>query len=83
MISFDEQTGKFELKGTGEDIAKAYIGITCAIGRTMLEAGVEVSTMRSSLSTLAAQGITFADKPENEEKPKNIIDFVTGGEDNV
>ena len=39
MISFDSKDGHYEFKGTGDDIAKDYIGLTIALGRTMLKAG--------------------------------------------
>lgn len=82
MISFDSKDGgRYEFKGTGDDIAKDYIGLTVALGRTMLEAGTPLSATRSVISTLCAQGLTLMEMPEPEKaEGNNIINFVTGGE---
>lgn len=82
MISFDSQAGgRYEFKGTGDDIAKDYIGLTVALGRTMIEAGTPLSATRSAISTLCAQGLTLMEMPEKKEETTNkIIDFATGGE---
>ena len=81
MISFDSKDGRYEFRGTGDDIAKDYIGLTVALGRTMLEGGTPLPVTRSTLSTLAAQGITLIEMPQPEKTEGNkLIDFVTGGE---
>lgn len=80
MISFDSKAGgRYEFKGTGEDLNKDYIGITIALGRLMRDAGVPFPTVRETLSTLAAQGITLVEMPEKpEEAPNKIVDFAKG-----
>ena len=84
MISFDSKDGHYEFKGTGEDIAKDYIGLTVALGRTMLEAGTPLPATRSTISTLCAQGITLIEMPEKQEEPTNkIVDFAKGGNEDV
>ena len=82
MINFDSQAGgRYECKGTGEDLSKDYIGITIALGRSMLDSGVPLPKVRETLSTLAAQGITLIEMPQPEKTEGNkLIDFVTGGE---
>ena len=82
MISFDSKAGgRYEFKGTGEDLAKDYIGITVALGRTILDNGTPLSEVRETLSRLAAQGIILVEmsQPEKkEETPNKIVDFVKG-----
>lgn len=79
MISFDSKDGHYEFKGTGDDIAKDYIGLTVALGRSMLDSGVPLTKVRETMSTLAAQGITLIEMPEKkEENPNNIVDFAKG-----
>ncbi len=80
MISFDSQAGgRYEFKGTGEDLSKDYIGITIALGRSMRQSGVPLSKVRESISTLCAQGIALIDMPEKpEEAPNKIVDFAKG-----
>ena len=84
MISFDSKDGHYEFKGTGDDIAKDYIGLTVALGRTMLEGGVTLPATRSAISTLCAQGITLIEMPEKQEEPTNkIVDFAKGENEDV
>ena len=80
MINFDSQAGgRYELKGTGEDLSKDYIGITIALGRSMLDIGVPLSKVYETMSTLAAQGIALIEMPEKkEEAPNKIVDFAKG-----
>lgn len=82
MISFDSQAGgRYEFKGTGEDLSKDYIGITIALGRSMRDSGIPLPKVRETISTLCAQGITLIEMPEPEKaEGNNLIDFVTGGE---
>ena len=84
MISFDSKAGgRYELNGSGEDLAKDYIGITIALGRSMIDSGVPLPEVRETMSTLAAQGITLIEMPQPEKKEEStnkLIDFVTGGE---
>lgn len=85
MISFDSKdNGRYELKGTGEDLSKDYIGITIALGRSMRQAGVPLTKVRESISTLCAQGITLIEMPEKQEEPTNkIVDFAKGDNEDV
>lgn len=85
MITFDSKdNGRYEFKGTGEDLSKDYIGITIALGRSMREAGIPLQKVRESLSTLCAQGITLIEMPEKKEEPVNkIIDFAKGENEDV
>ena len=80
MISFDSKAGgRYEFKGTGEDLSKDYIGITIALGRSMRDSGLPFPKVRETLSTLAAQGITLIEMPEKkEETPNKIVDFAKG-----
>ena len=80
MISFDSKAGgRYEFRGTGEDLSKDYIGITIALGRSMLDSGVPLQKVRETMSTLAAQGITLIEMPEKkEETPNKIVDFAKG-----
>ena len=82
MISFDSKAGgRYEFRGTGEDLSKDYIGITIALGRLMLDNGAPLTKVRETMSTLAAQGITLIEMPENEKKeetPNKIVDFAKG-----
>lgn len=79
MISFDSKDGHYEFKGTGDDIAKDYIGLTVSLGRTILDSGVPLPKVRETMSTLAAQGITLIEMPEKQEEPTNkIVDFAKG-----
>ena len=85
MISFDSKAGgRYEFKGTGEDLSKDYIGVTIALGRSMLDSGVPLQKVRETMSTLAAQGITLIEMPEKQEEPTNkITDFAKGGNEDV
>lgn len=87
MISFDSKDGRYEFSGTGDDIAKDYIGLTVALGRTMLEGGIPLPVTRSTLSTLAAQGITLIEmcdsKKQEPETGNKIVDFVKGDASDV
>lgn len=80
MINFDSKAGgRYEFKGTGEDLSKDYIGVTIALGRSMLDSGVPLPKVRETMSTLAAQGITLIEMPEKpEEAPNKIVDFAKG-----
>ena len=82
MISFDSKAGgRYEFKGPGEDLSRDYIGVTIALGRSMLDSGVPLPKVRETMSTLAAQGITLIEMPEPEKAEGNkLIDFATGGE---
>lgn len=82
MISFDSKAGgRYEFNGTGEDLSKDYIGITIALGRSMIDSGIPLPKVRETLSTLAAQGITLIEMSQPEKAEGNkLIDFVTGGE---
>lgn len=81
MISFDSKDGHYEFKGTGDDIAKDYIGLTVALGRTLLDGGCPLPVARKTISTLCAQGMTLIEFPAPlKAEGNNIIDFVTGGE---
>ncbi len=69
MISFDSKDdGHYVCNGTGEDLSKDYIGITIALGRTMLDNGVPFPQVRETMSTLAAQGITLIEISEKKER---------------
>lgn len=80
MISFDSKdNGRYEFKGTGEDLSKDYIGITIALGRSMREAGMPLPKVREALTFLCAQAITLIEMPEKkEETPNKIADFAKG-----
>lgn len=80
MINFDSKAGgRYEFKGTGEDLSKDYIGVTIALGRSMLDSGVPLPKVRETMSTLVAQGITLIEMPEKpEEAPNKIVDFAKG-----
>lgn len=82
MISFDSKAGgSYEFKGTGEDLSKDYIGVTIALGRSMLDSGLSLPKVRETMATLAAQGITLIEMPQPEEKeetPNKIVDFAKG-----
>ena len=80
MINFDSKAGgRYEFRGTGEDLSKDYIGVTIALGRSMLDSGLPLSKVRETMSTLAAQGITLIEMPEKkEETPNKIVDFAKG-----
>ena len=81
MISFDSKDGHYEFKGSGDDIAKDYIGLTVALGRTLLEGGMTLPAAKSAISTLCAQGMTLIEMPQPEKTDgNNLIDFVTGGD---
>ena len=85
MISFDSKAGgRYEFKGTCEDLSKDYIGITIALGRSMLDSGVPLPKVRETMSTLAAQGITLMEMPEKKEETTNkIVDFAKGEDADV
>ena len=85
MISFDSKdNGRYEFKGTGEDLSKDYIGITIALGRSMMQGGVSLPKVRETLSVLCAQGITLIEMPEKQEEPTNkIVDFAKGDNEDV
>ena len=80
MISFDSKAGgRYEFKGTGEDLSKDYIGITIALGRSMHDSGVSIPKVRETLATLAAQGITLIEMPGSEKtEGNNLVDFAKG-----
>lgn len=83
MIKFDGKTGQYELKGSGEEISKDYIGLTIAIGREMVRAGVSLDDAQDALKTLTAQGLLLIEERE-PEKPNNLINFATqGGSEDV